>query len=175
MDRKISLSDGKYEVKHDGRGLEFWRNGEAWPAAEEYRFANVIASMYHRIIELEDRLELADRQYAGVVLALMEAGKATQARPCPHCGWTTACDTKVEHPPELKPEYEHHADGKVSFINYEAMSQASIRAQDRHAKALADAVWVFRKEGALCSWQGKSTERVLEQAIKAYLQHGVAK
>jgi hypothetical protein len=76
---------------------------------------------------------------------------------------------------QLKPEYKHHADGTVTFVNYEALSQAYIRAQDRHAGALADALWIFKKEAGLIGFDGSKMAHALGEALKAYLQHGVVK
>jgi hypothetical protein len=160
----------------------------------------VESAMFDRIVELEDRLGLADRQYAGVVLALMAgagAGKvvttpvsrahAYEAIRCVECGQQTIAarpvcslceaDKCMSTAPqaEPKPEYEHHADGKVSFVNYEALSQASIRAQDRHDRALADALWIFKKEAGLIGFDGPKMAHALGEALKAYNQHGVAK
>lgn len=137
MEREISLEGGKYKVQHGSQGLEFKRHGELWPAVEDLRYVNVVAAMYYRVLELEDqvrakdeRLALADQQYAGVVLALGEAAATIEA---------------------LQKRGPVHD----------------------HAKALEDALWVYKKEtGALA---GGPEMKAVESAIAAYLQHGVKK
>lgn len=122
MDRKIALDFGVEAVgKAAGEMLELrpQSNGRPYDVGPSV----LGALMFSRIVQLEDRLELADRQYAGVVLALMAQGKQP-----------------IDHD-----------------------------------KALADAVWVFRKE----TLNGHTVETFLEKAvgaaISAYLQHGVTK
>lgn len=86
MERKISFGENKYEAQQTEDGMEFWQGGVPTNSSMPHvvlRHSKVVRSMYYRIVELEDqvkakdeRLALADQQYAGVVLALGEAAAA---------------------------------------------------------------------------------------------------
>lgn len=64
--------DGKYTVKArtDG-GLEFLRYGEAWPAADDLRFSNLVGAMFREQLD-------ADAEIAALRAELSRAVKLLQ-------------------------------------------------------------------------------------------------
>lgn len=53
---KVSLDNGKYEIKLDDKtgAMTFLRNGEAWPAGQEaFQHAKVVYCLVQRVLELE--------------------------------------------------------------------------------------------------------------------------
>lgn len=57
--KTIRLEEGKYEIDVDDFGsiVEFRRNGEHWPVANEYRFSKLFGALASRVLELEECLD----------------------------------------------------------------------------------------------------------------------
>lgn len=53
MSYTIKLADGKYTIINDNGLLTFQRHGEAWPGADDLKYAGVVLAMAQRIEELE--------------------------------------------------------------------------------------------------------------------------
>lgn len=49
----VVLQGGKYTIQKDGKGmLEFLRYGEAWPAADDMKYSQMVIAMYNEIQDL---------------------------------------------------------------------------------------------------------------------------
>lgn len=50
IDQPVQLEDGKYTIQKDSKGmLEFLRYGEAWPAADDLKYSQLIIAMFNEI------------------------------------------------------------------------------------------------------------------------------